>query len=403
MGARPEDVGVSSERLENVVGLTHRYVDEGRMPGVSTLVARRGEVVLRDVYGMADVDEGRKLADDTIFRIYSMTKPIASVAFMQLYEEGKVLLEDPVSKYLPAFTEPRVYAGGPVHDYATKPAEREITVHDLLTHQSGLGAGFDQEHIQGAIYRHHGLGWFNTLDLDEYCAKLAELPLKFSPGEGWNYGASTDVLGRLIEVISGEPLDVALRRRVFEPLGMTDTGFQVPEEKADRFASNYWVDGDGMVSFEAAAESRYLKPPVRFSAAGGLVGTVDDYHRFTRMLLGGGELDGERVIGRKTLEYMTRNHLPGGADLAERGRSVFTETFTRGIGFGLGFAVVVDPSATQGTCSPGEYNWGGAASTTFWVDPAEELTVLFFTQLMPSTHYPIRRELRATVYGALAD
>jgi CubicO group peptidase (beta-lactamase class C family) len=401
--ARPEDLGVSSERLERVADICHWYVDEGRFPGTSVVVARRGEVVFRDTYGMADIDEGRKIADDTIFRIFSMTKPIASVALMQLVEQGKVLLQNPVHRFIPAFEDPKVYVSGGPKDYTTEPAERPVTIHDILTHMSGLSMTLQVDPVT-KIYAEHGVRFGGrSLRLDEYSDLLGSLPLLFHPGRRWYYSAATDIVGRVVEVVSGMTLDAYLEENVFGPLGMVDTAFWVPEDKTDRFAELYTRRDRNLVPFQLGGGNPYLKRPKMLSGAGGLVGTIDDYQRFVTCLLRGGELDGVRVIGRKTLEYMTTNHLPGGVDLQTMGMASATETAMPGVGFGLGFGVVIDPPANRSLSSRGEYLWGGAASTAFWVDPVEEITVIFMTQLFPSATYPIRPQLRWVVNQALID
>jgi CubicO group peptidase (beta-lactamase class C family) len=401
---RPEDQGFDADRLDRVADLCHWYVDEGKLPGTSVLVARRGHVVYRDVYGMADVERERKLADDTIFRIYSMTKPITSIALMQLVEQGKVLLTNPVSRYIPAFKDSRVYVSGDPEDYQTEPASRELTIHDILTHMSGLSTGFQPGPV-GNIYRKAGLGFGVRLkmSLEEYCDLLGSLPLVFHPGTRWLYSAATDVVGRVVEVVSGMPLDRYFEERIFGPLGMTDTAFWVPSDKADRFCTNYLRSASGLHEMDSIDRSPYFKPPMVFHGAGGLVGTVDDYHRFTAALVRGGELDGARIIGRKTLQYMTTNHLPGGVDLQAMGGQGASETAMPGVGFGIGFGVVIDPPANRSLASVGEYMWGGAASTAFWVDPVEEITLVFMTQLVPSATYPLRAQLRWTVNQALVD
>jgi CubicO group peptidase (beta-lactamase class C family) len=385
-------------RLDRVGALCRRYVDEGKFPGTSVLVAHRGEVAYRDIYGLADIEAGRKLADDTIFRLYSMTKPIVSIALMQLVETGDVLLENPVSRYIPAFKDTRVYASGGPDDYQTTEADRETTVHDMLTHLSGLTYGFQTDPVS-AIYRAHGMDFgFRGRNLEETCELLATLPLLFQPGTRWNYSASSDVVGRIVEVVSGQTLDDYFDEHIFGPLGMSDTAFWVPDDKVDRFAQCYVRQEDRtLLPFPGS----YLKPPTMLSGSGGLVGTVDDYHRFCTALLNGGELDGNRIIGRKTLDYMTTNHLPGNQTLVDMGQSTFTEVAMDGMGFGLGFGIVLDPAANKSLCSPGEYMWGGAASTAFWVDPLEEISVVFCTQFLPSNAYPNRRQLRWVVNQAL--
>lgn len=396
--------GFDEGRLGRVAALADRYVNEGRLAGAQVQVAHRGKVALRHTVGMADVDTQRPLADDAIYRIYSMTKPITSIALMQLYEQGQVLLEDPVAAYIPEFADPVVHVGGSLTAPQTRPAQTTMTVKDVLTHTSGLTYGFFFQNNVDAMYRDDNLGNFGLPDmsLEEGVKLLASKPLVFDPGTAWNYSMSTDVCGRLVEVIAGTTLDAYIADNVTGPLGMVDTAFHVTEDRADRFTSNYAITPKGPLSLiDGFATSEYLAPRKFLSGGGGMVGTVDDYQRFVDMLLNGGELDGERIIGRKTLEYMTANHLPGGKTLNQLGQSTFSEAVMDGMGFGLGFSSVVDPAANGAVSSFGEFAWGGAASTAFWVDPLEEVTVVFMTQFMPSSHYPIRRELKATVYQAL--
>lgn len=396
--------GFDSQRLASVTALVDRYVAEGKLAGAQVQVAHRGEVALRHTVGRADVASDRPLGDDAIYRIYSMTKPITSIALMQLYEQGRVLLEDPVSAYIPEFAEMQVFTGGTPTAPKVRPAQTAMTVKDVLTHASGLTYGFFFQNNLDAMYREDGLGDFQLPDytLEEGMRRLATKPLAFDPGTAWNYSMSTDVCGRLVEVISGMGLDEYFAEHITGPLGMVDTAFHVPADKKHRFTSNYALTPDEPLlivdSFDA---SPYLSPPVFLSGGGGLVGTVDDYQRFVDMLLNGGELDGRRIIGRKTLEYMTINHLPEGKTLNELGQSLFSEAVMEGMGFGLGFSTLVDPARNGAVSSGGEFAWGGAASTAFWVDPAEEITCVFMTQLMPSSSYPLRRELKATVYQAL--
>ena len=396
--------GFDSQRLATVSELVDRYVAEGKLAGAQVQVAHRGEVALRHTVGRADVASDRPLGDDAIYRIYSMTKPITSIALMQLYEQGRVLLEDPVSAHIPEFAEMQVFTGGTPTAPKVRPAQTAMTVKDVLTHASGLTYGFFFQNNLDAMYREDGLGDFQLPDytLEEGMRRLATKPLAFDPGTAWNYSMSTDVCGRLVEVISGMGLDEYFAEHITGPLGMADTAFHVPADKKHRFTSNYALTPDEPLlivdSFDA---SPYLSPPVFLSGGGGLVGTVDDYQRFVDMLLNGGELDGQRIIGRKTLEYMTINHLPEGKTLNELGQSLFSEAVMEGMGFGLGFSTLVDPARNGAVSSGGEFAWGGAASTAFWVDPAEEITCVFMTQLMPSSSYPLRRELKATIYQAL--
>ncbi len=396
----PDYLGLDEGRLGYLDAHLRRYVDSGRLAGTVVLVSRRGEVGHLAAYGMADRERGVPMREDTIFRIYSMTKPLTSIALMQLYERGLVQLDDPVEKFIPEWSNLRVYVMGKGPTLVTKPAARPMTVRDLLTHQSGLTYGFLERTNVDAMYRERKVGAAEPNGtLRGMVEALAELPLEFSPGEHWNYSVSTDVCGYLVEVLSGERFDRYLQRHVLEPLEMADTGFWVPPEKQHRFAACYGLGENGIRLVDDPAESAYLREPTLFSGGGGLVSTVSDYFQFCRALLNGGE----GVIGRKTLELMTRNHLPEGKDLASHALGRWAETTFAGIGFGLGFSVTVDPAKAQISGSPGEYSWGGAASTTFWVDPAEELIVIFMTQLMPSNAYNIRRELRAIVYSALTD
>jgi CubicO group peptidase (beta-lactamase class C family) len=402
MTTRPEDVDLSSERLARVDDAMHAYVDAGKLPGVQTLVSRRGQLVHHDCYGFTDVDAGSLVGPESIYRIYSMTKPITSVALMMLYEQGHLLLENPVHRYLPELAEVQVWDGGSAEAPQTRPPARPITVHDVLTHQSGLTYGFHFQHPVDELYRQADLGNFTepTYDLAEGVARLASLPLLFDPGTRWNYSMSTDVCGRLVEVISGQPLDEFLHDHVLDPLGMHDTAFHAPEGDLDRCAPLYIRGKDGKLTAFAAARSM-VRPPTFLSGGGGLVGTGADYLRFAHLLLGGGQLDGVRLLGPRTVAYMARNHLTGGKLLNELGQSTFSESAMEGTGFGLGFSVIEDPAALQNLASQGEFGWGGAASTAFWVDPVEEICVVFMTQLLPSDTYPIRRQLRVAVNQAI--
>jgi len=370
------------------------------------IVTRRGQVVLNSAYGHADRENDMPVAADTIWRIYSMTKPVTSVALMMQLEQGKVLLEQPVSDFIPEFADTKVWAGGDEDDFTVVEPDREPTVHNMLTHLSGITAGFVRAHPLDALYRKVGLGDFSRPEgnLEQGIARLAAQPLLFQPGTRWNYGMSTDVVGRIVEVASGQPLDRYFADHIFEPLGMVDTGFGLPPDNANRFSAMYTKGPDGRAALlESSQRSNYLKPAKFFSGAGGLVSTAGDYHRFVECLARGGELSGVRLLGPRTVDYMARNHLPGGVTLNEMGQALFSETSMEGVGFGLGFGVVVDPAAVTNLCTKGEYHWGGAASTTFWIDPVEDLHVQFYTQLLPSDTYPIRRHLRATVYQALID
>ncbi len=403
IGTRPEEVGLSSRQLGLVGDWAQRLVDDGKLPGVTTMVARHGRVAYLHSVGKADLASGAAMAPETIVRIYSMTKPLTSLAIMMLYEEGRFQLDDPVSRFLPAFRHMRVAAGGQRGKIDTVPAAREITFRDLLTHTSGLTYGFMQSTLVDAQYRESGID-FQTAEctLGELVERLAALPLLAQPGAEWNYSVATDVLGHLVAVIAGEPFDAFLRRRVIEPLGMVDTDFHVPAQKHARLAANYARGADGALALiDDPATSRYLSPRAICSGGGGLVSTAGDYMRFCQFMLNRGELDGARLVGRKTVALMTANHLRG--DMAAMGMPRFSESSYEGVGFGLGFSVMLDPARAQVLGTAGEFAWGGAASTAFWVDPAEDMAVVMLTQLTPSSTYPIRRELRVLTYAALVD
>jgi CubicO group peptidase (beta-lactamase class C family) len=402
----PREAGVDPHRMARVDRHLSRYVDDGRLAGWQLVVTRRGRVVHSSVHGLRDVEAGLPVEPDTLWRIYSMTKPITSVVAMQLYEEGAFRLQDEVSRYLPSFAGMRVLVGGNVDAPKTVPAVEPVRMWHLLTHTAGLTYAFTRSSLLDDLYAARGADPLTSpgVDLEEMVERWADLPLLFEPGTAWNYSVATDVLGRVIEVLTGASLAEAFSTRVFDPLGMADTRWWVPEADAGRLAALYTPDlASGRVTRHDLLGSVALREPVLHSGGGGLVSTAADYTRFTGMLLGGGELDGVRVLGPRTLAYMGRNHLPGGSTLAALGRGQFAEVTYEGVGFGLGFSVSADPVATKVTASPGELAWGGLASTAFWVDRAEELAVHFFTQLVPSSTYPVRTELRQLVYGALVD
>ena len=397
----PEAVGLSSERLGRIVPWMRGYVEAGKLPGLSVTVARRGQVVFSHQEGLRDLARGLPMEADTIVRIYSMTKPLTSVAILMLYEEGLFQLDDPITRFLPEFRDMRVLVGGSRAKPETVPAERDITFRDLLTHTSGLSYGFMDATLVDRMYREEGVD-FQTAEtsLAAVVGKAASLPLLAQPGAEWNYSIATDVLGHLVAVISGKSFDDFLRERIIRPLGMVDTDFHVPAEKISRFASNYALgEGGRLTLIDDAREGRYARPRTVPSGGGGLVSTAADYARFCRFVLGGGELDGVRLLGAKTVELMTANHLRG--DLADMGQPRFSESSYSGIGFGLGFSVMLDPARAQILGTSGEVAWGGAASTAFWIDPAEDLFVIMLTQLMPSSTWPIRRELRVLTYAAI--
>jgi CubicO group peptidase (beta-lactamase class C family) len=402
--ADPAELGLSAERLQRIDRHLDRYVDDGRLPGYLAVVAREGRIAHVAAGGHRDLESGAAVEPDTLWRIYSMTKPVTTVVAMMLWEEGAFELKDPVARFIPAFADARVYLRGPATKPLTAPVSEQMRIWHLMTHTSGLTYGFHHTHAVDEIYRARGFEWTTPpgLDLAACCDVWAQLPLAFEPGTEWLYSVATDVLGRVVEVVSGRSLDAFLAERVFGPLGMTETAFHAAPEHHDRLAALYVPDPDtGRATRYDEMGTEVLSPPDALSGGGGLVSTAADYHRFAQVLLGEGEVDGVRLLGPRTVRYMTRNHLPGGADLEAFGRPLFAETTFEGVGFGLGFSVVEDPVAGKSPGSRGEFAWGGAASTAFWVDPAERLTVLFFTQLLPSSTYPIRSQLHQLVHQAL--
>ena len=409
MSVKPESVGMCSSRLARIDRfLAQRYVDSGRLPCALLQVSRGGQRVHQSVLGKASLESGAPLAEDSIVRIYSMTKPITSVAFMMLVEEGLVALDDPVHRFIPSWRDLAVYVGGggglpgTPPGWLTKPTEGPMRMLDLLRHTSGLTYGFQNRSNVDAAYRAHKVDPFlQTEGLDGFIDALSRLPLEFSPGTAWNYSVSTDVLGYLVGKISGMPFDEFLRQRILRPLGMHDTDFHVPADKQSRFAQCYMNGADG--TLKPLPGHTFLEPPAAPSGGGGLVSTAADYMRFCECLRRGGTLGDVRLLGPKTLALMRANHLPGGSDLGDLSISLFSEAIFKGVGFGLGFAMTTDVAKTQVAGSVGEYWWGGAASTAFWIDPVEDLCVVFLTQFMPSSMYPIRRELRTMINAAVID
>ncbi len=409
MPVKPESMGMCSTRLQHIDRfLAQRYIDSGKLPCALLQVARGGQLVHQTVLGKASLESGQPLAEDSIVRIYSMTKPITSLAFMMLVEEGLVALEDPVHRFIPSWRNLGVYVGGggglpgTPPGWLLKPTDAPMRMIDLLRHTSGLTYGFQNRTNVDAAYRAKQIDPFARSDgLQGFVDALAELPLEFSPGTAWNYSVSTDVLGYLVQKISGLPFEQFLKTRIFEPLGMHDTAFFVDADKAARLAHCYLMSPEAKLV--PAQLGGFREPPAVPSGGGGLVSTAHDYMRFCECLRRGGELGGTRLLGPKTLALMRANHLPGGRDLADMSLSMFTEATYRGVGFGLGFAMTIDVAKTQVAGSLGEYFWGGAASTAFWVDPVEDLCVVFLTQFLPSTLYPIRRELRTLINAAVID
>lgn len=402
MDTEPEEVGFDADRLARIDTHFRRYVDDGRLAGWTVVVARRGRVAHVGHHGLRDVDAGLPVTDDTLWRIYSMTKPITSVAALMLWERGALELTDPVARYIPSFADMRVYAAGSAANPGTVPATGPIRVWHLLTHTAGLTYGFHHAHPVDEMYRSKGyeFGAPSGTDLATACDVWASFPLVHQPGAEWNYSVATDVLGRVVEVASGRSLDAFLAEEILDPLGMTDTAFWTDD--TDRLATLYVPKRGGGLLRSPMGDAATAEPTF-LSGGGGLVSSAADYQRFVQLLARGGELDGVRLLGPRTVAYMARNHLPGNADLQRFGRPIFAESNFAGVGFGLGVSVVVDTAAGKILTNDGEYAWGGLASTAFYVDPSEDVTAMFFTQLMPSSTYPLRSQLRTLVNQALVD
>jgi CubicO group peptidase (beta-lactamase class C family) len=412
MKVDPVSAGLDERQLARIAEhLQGRYIDPGKIAGCQVAIARHGHVGYFESFGLRDRERNAPVEEDTIWRIYSMTKPITAVALMTLYERAMFQLTDPVTRFIPQWRDLKVKERAEDGSERLVDPKQPMTVRDLLTHMSGLGFGGGPTLREMFAPQNAGAGAppasraGSGATLETMIERYAGYPLEFHPGTRWLYSVSTDVCGRLVEIISGQRFDEYLRETIFEPLGMHDTAFLVPEEKAGRFAACYLRDpGKRLVLADDPEQSRYLREPTFLSGGGGLVSTTPDYLRFCQMLLNGGELDGARVLGRKTVELMTCNHLPGGADLqAVTVMGEYGETGFPGMGFGLTVAVAQAPAVTGVIGSGGEYMWGGAASTTFWVDPAEDLTVVFMTQLLPSGTFNFRSQLKALVYPAITD
>jgi CubicO group peptidase (beta-lactamase class C family) len=403
----PKEAGLSAERLARIPAYFEGYVEKQRLPCCAALVARGGQVAHLSFQGATEMGGKTPIGEDTIYRIYSMTKPITSVAAMMLFEEGLLRLDHEVSRYIPEFGDVQVFAGGTAEAPKLEKPKRPVMVKDLFLHTSGLSYSFLQQGPVDAIYRAKGLEHFRWGgDLKSFCEGLAQAPLVFSPGDRWNYSNSTDVLGRVVEVASGISLDEFFRKRIFGPLGMKDTGFHVPNSEIGRLMACYQRNPTtGMItqSDPAGAASVYAKKPNVFSGGGGLASTIGDYFKFCLMVANGGELNGVRLLSPKTLEFMTLNHLPGNKTLRDMGDKTFSETRMDGTGFGLGWSVVTDVIATTQPGSVGTFSWGGMASTFFWIDPVEDIIAIQMTQLMPSGAYPIRPQLQQLVYAAIEE
>jgi CubicO group peptidase (beta-lactamase class C family) len=400
--ADPDEAGLDAKALDRLDGHFARYVDEGRLPGYLVAVARGGRVAHLTVYGRRDVAAGLPVEADTLWRIYSMTKPVTAVAVLQLVEEGRLSLDDPLHRHLPAFAEPRVYEGGSGAGLRTRPAAGPILIRHLLTHTAGLTFGFYHRHPVDALYRASGLEYSVPpgADLAETVEVYARMPLQFDPGTQWNYSVASNVLGRVVEVVSGQPLDAFFAERILRPLGMTDTGFHIEPHQAGRLTELYRETDEGGI--EPVAGLPVHGRPRFLSGSGGLVSSAHDFHRFMEMLRRGGELDGARLLSADTVALMTRNQLPGGATIREVGAPVHQEPGNGGLGFGFNVSVVVDPAHTFAPSSLGTHGWTGAATTAFWIDPAHDLTVQFLSQVRPKT-LKVFPELRRLVHEALPD
>ena len=398
----PEEVGVSSARLNRIGKAMQSYVDERKLAGLITMIARRGQVLHFECFGMMDIEAEKSMQSDTIFRIHSMTKPITSVAVMMLYEQGDFQLKDPVSRFIPGFKDLRVFVKATESGLELAEPEREVTMQDLLTHTSGLVYGDPEgSPVEAAVWQADREAEKVAPDetLEEWIQRLVRLPLAHQPGSKWHYGLSTDVLGYVVEVISGLAFDTFLEQRIFSPLGIVDTGFYVPQEKISRLATMYGpAEGGGLQIMDTPETSKYSKPKRFLSGGGGLVSTASDYMRFAQMLLNGGEMNCVRLLSRETVKLMTTNHLSD--ELIPIQLDPLT-SYLKGHGFGLGFAVITNVAQSGMYGSEGSYWWGGAANTFFWVDPREKLIGLIMPQFLASGRYPIQRELQELTSQAI--
>lgn len=400
----PGKLGFCPDRLARIRPWMQRWVDQGKFPGAQTLIARHGQIAYCDQVGLSDIENGQPWRRDTIARIYSMTKPVTSVALLMLFEDALVHLDTPVDEIIPEFRDREVLIEGATSIDQTRPAATRMTVHHLLTHTSGLTYSFNEGPLAAEMIERKLDFSVKEGDLADTVHRLTELPLAFDPGARWNYGVSTDIVGRIVEIVSGQSLDQFFAERIFSPLGMTDTSFEVSETKSDRFAACYVkTPEDPLRLMDPGHGSAFGAGQVRqYSGGGGLTSTIDDYCRFADMLRRrGGSADGHRLLAPRTVELMATNAL--GGDLASMGQPVFSEVSFDGVGFGLGVSVTIDPGRAKTACNAGDYGWGGMASTMFWVDPVYDMVTIFFTQLVPSSSYPNRKELRAMAYSSLTD
>lgn len=402
--------GLALDRLQRLDTVLQRdYIDPGHIPGCQWLLARRGQVLHRSTLGRRDIERDRPMRDDTLFRIYSMSKPITSVALMMLYEEGRFGLNDPVQAHIPQWAGQHVWEPGPGGQARRVPPRQPMTIRHLLNHSSGLTyggallpAGTEPDEVDRE-YRRLDINTRNGDSLQTFIDKLGQVPLRFHPGEAWAYSFATDVCGYLVQQFSGLPFETFLQERLFGPLGMHDTAFSVPAHKTERLAALYRFDAQArMVRIDDPLDSAWARPPALPSGGGGLVSSLDDYLRFCDLLRRGGTLDGVRILGPRTLAMMRANHLPGDADLTQRAVDSFSETLHQGVGFGLGFATTLS-EARAGVPGGGDFYWGGLASTIFWVDPKEDLILIFLTQLVPSRTFDFRRLFKSVVYGAIVE
>jgi len=423
--------GMSESKLNNISEfIKDNYINTQKYIGTIAAVYRKNSLALMDIQGFQDRERNISLERNSIFRIYSMTKPITTVAMMMLYELGKFQLDDPVHKFIPSWKNLKIYKSGDYPNYKTEDSTTIMTIKDLLSHQSGLTYGFQMKSEVDKAYREIGIGRMESLatnqTLEDMINSLKDIPLEFNPSTSWNYSVSTDVLGYLIQLLSGISFDVFLKKNIFDKLNMPDTGFFVEKNKSNRFTANYLFNTGKILDQNAPLPSKMLdrhsveagppiliddpqmsifgKKPDFLSGGGGLVSTVDDYLNFSIMLLNQGKFNNEQILSRKTIDLMTKNHITGNKDILSSSHANTTsETTAAGVGFGLGFQTLLDTSKNQINSSIGEYGWGGAASTIFWIDPSEDLITIFLTQLIPSSTYNIRRELRTLVYSSITD
>jgi CubicO group peptidase (beta-lactamase class C family) len=412
MELAPKQTGLSTARLERITDhLERNYISSGKIAGCQVAVARHGHLAYFRSFGQMDRERGKAMSDDAIFRIYSMSKPITSVALMSLYERGYFQLNDPVSRFFPAWKQQQVWVSGRGADMKTEAPVRPVSMRDMLCHTGGLTYGSalvalgaeDSGHPVDAVYAEVGVRRGRGEDLMQFMEKLAKVPLRYQPGERWMYSLSTDVCGALVEKISGQRFDKYLQEHIFGPLGMKVTSFAVAPQKLDRFTANYRRGADKQLQLlDDPSKSDYLAEPTFFSGGGGLTGTTEDYMRFCEMIRRGGEFEGARILGPRTIKLMRQNHLKDGKDLTQMAIGGFSETANEGVGFGLGFATTLD-TVKSGSIAAGDFYWGGAASTIFWVDDVEDLVVVFMTQLMPSGAFNFRGQLKSIVYSSIVE